>query len=95
MTARPRFVYMIEDDDDGRLVRDTLAARGVDLTHLRVRPLASTRWATILVDANSGERAVLWDRDAALSLTPAEVAAVDVTRARLVHVDDKIGRAHV
>ena len=85
---RTAYTGAIGNDDDGRLVRDTLAARGIDLTHLRVRPIASTRWATILVDMRNGERVVLWDRDAALSLTTAEVAAIDVARARLVHVDD-------
>ncbi len=85
---RTAYAGTIGNDDDGRLVRDTLAARGIDLTHLRVRPIAATRWATILVDARTGDRAVLWDRDAALSLTESEVAAIDVARARLVHVDD-------
>lgn len=85
---QPAYIGAVGNDDDGRLVRETLAANGVDVTRLRVRAIATTRWATILVDATSGERAVLWNKDAALTLTPAEVDAIDVTRARLVHVDD-------
>ena len=82
------YIGAVGNDDDGRLVRETLNANGVQTKHLHTRALAATRWATILVDATNGERAVLWNKDAALTLTPAEVDAVDVTRARLVHVDD-------
>lgn len=82
------------DDDEGRLVRETLRARGVHLDYLAVIPGAATRWATILLDP-TGERVVLWGRDGALSLGADEVAAIDVRRARLIHVDDTDLRASI
>ncbi len=82
------------DDDEGRLVRETLRARGVLLDYLAVIPEAATRWATILLDP-TGERVVLWGRDDALSLGADEVAAIDVRRARLIHVDDTDLRASI
>ena len=66
-------------DDDGAMVREALTNFGVDLTYLHVRD-AATRTALILVDADTGERSVYWQRDGALDLAPAEV---------------EIGRAHV
>ena len=85
---RAAYVGSVGDDGDGRLVRDTLIASGVDVAHLTTIHGATTRWATILIDQSTGERVVLWDRDAALSLTEDQVSAVDVTMARVVHVDD-------
>ena len=85
---RAAYVGVIGDDDDGRLVRETLIARGIDVTHLHVAPHVATRSATILVDAANGERSVLWNRDDALTLRAEQVDAIDVAAARLVHVDD-------
>jgi sulfofructose kinase len=85
---RAAYAGAIGDDADGRLVLETLAALGVDVTHLLTSPGAATRSAIVLVDASTGDRAVLWDRDDALTLTAAQVDTIDVTTARLVHVDD-------
>jgi sulfofructose kinase len=82
------------DDDDGRLVRETLSTRDVHLHNLHTVTGAPTRWATILLDP-TGERVVLWDRDERLSLTDAQVAAIDVGAARLIHVDDTDVRASI
>jgi sugar/nucleoside kinase (ribokinase family) len=51
-----------------------------------VRP-APNRHAAILVEASTGDRTVLWQRDAALSLTPGDIPADLFTGARLLHVD--------
>jgi len=85
---RAAYAGVVGTDDDGRLVRETLTALGVDVTHLSAVTNAVTRWATILVDAGNGERAVLWDRDDALAMPAETVAAIDVAAVRLVHVDD-------
>jgi len=85
---RTAYAGVVGSDDDGRLVRETLTLRDINVEHLRTIAGATTRWATILVDANSGERSVLWNRDPALAMTAADIDAIDVSRARLVHVDD-------
>jgi len=85
-----RVVYSgtVGDDDDGRLVRETLITRGIDIAHLHTSPDAATRSATILIDATNGDRSVLWNRDDALTMSTVQIDAIDVTAARLVHVDD-------
>lgn len=85
---RSAYAGVVGADEDGRLVRDTLTAHGVDVGNLRIAEDAPTRWATILVDAATGERSVLWDRDDRLAMNVADIDAIDVTSARLVHVDD-------
>ena len=85
---RAAYAGAVGADDDGRFVRDTMIARGVNVAHLHTVAGAATRWASVLVDAASGERAVLWNRDASLTLSAKQVDAIDVGAVRLVHVDD-------
>jgi sugar/nucleoside kinase (ribokinase family) len=81
------YVGTFGDDDGARLMRDTLRARGVDLTHAPTRP-ASNPFAVILLDEHHGERIVLWRRDDGVTLSPSDVPADVLRSARLVHVDD-------
>ena len=85
---RTAYAGAIGADDDGRFVRETLLSLSVDLTYLHISPTAVTRSATVLVDAATGERAVLSNRDGALAMTNHQIDAIDVTAARLIHVDD-------
>jgi sulfofructose kinase len=84
---RPAYVGAIGDDENGRRVRQELAGRGIDLTHLVTRS-GTNQFAVIIVDERTGERIVLWDRDDRLMLRPALPPAALVAAARLVHVDD-------
>jgi sugar/nucleoside kinase (ribokinase family) len=53
-----------------------------------VRRNAPNQHAVILLDEPSGERCVLWDRDERLNLEASELPIEDLSRARLLHVDD-------
>jgi sugar/nucleoside kinase (ribokinase family) len=68
-------------------MRDELTRRHVDLSGAVTRD-APNRFAVILLDQNVGERIVLWDRDARLSLDDSEVTAA-LSSMRLIHVDDE------
>jgi sulfofructose kinase len=83
---RAAYVGVVGDDDDGRMIRRELAARGVDVAHVvtGARPSAS---ATILIDA-TGERLVLWHRDADLRYPVSSLPRELIGSARLLHVDD-------
>jgi sugar/nucleoside kinase (ribokinase family) len=84
---KTKYVGVVGRDDDGRLVRDALARRGVNVTHLIERN-ASTQRATILVHPETGSRIVLWDRDSRLPLGPDDIPVDSLGMARVVHVDD-------
>lgn len=80
------YLGAVGNDDNGRRVQDALRRRGVDLSRLIVRE-AATRYAVILVEEGSGERIVLWERDARLDVDPALLTPASVAGARVVHVD--------
>ena len=84
---RAAYVGAVGSDHHGRLLREALAARAVDTTHLVTRD-AKNQFAVIILDEASGERVILWDRDERLLLEPAEVPDGMIQSARLLHVDD-------
>jgi sulfofructose kinase len=83
---RAKYVGVFGSDPNGALVRSELTRRGVDVSEAPVRSVPNRR-AIILVDARTGERTVLWERDPALSLRPDELGERTIAGARLVHVD--------
>ncbi len=87
MGLTTRYVGATGNDDSGRLIRDELSRRGIDITHAVVRDAANA-YAVILVDDAQGERVVLWDRDSRLALAHDEISAAAIVDARLLHVDD-------
>ncbi len=87
MGLRAKYVGAFGGDDNGRRMRDELTRRHVDLSGAVTRD-APNRFAVILLDQNAGERIVLWDRDARLSLDDSEVTAA-LSSMRLIHVDDE------
>jgi sulfofructose kinase len=83
---RTMYVGVAGGDAKGRRLREELARRGVDVTHLVERD-SENRYAVILVDQNSGERLILSHRTDRLNLRDGELPVEDVGQARLVHVD--------
>lgn len=84
---RARFLGPIGNDANGRRVREALAGRGVDVSAAIVRD-AANQFAVILVDERTGERIVLWDRDARLALAGGGPDPALFAGARVLHVDD-------
>jgi sugar/nucleoside kinase (ribokinase family) len=81
------YIGSFGDDDFGRASSASLVAAGVSIVHARVVPGAANQFAVILVDARSGDRTVLWDRDPKLTLGPEDVRPEAVTAGRLLVVD--------
>ncbi|MBE3071425.1 MAG: hypothetical protein IMZ67_00485 [Acidobacteria bacterium] len=84
---RAAYIGAVGSDPHGSLLRDALAERSVDTTHL-VRRDARNQFAIIILDRTSGERVIVWDRDERLRLEPHEVPADVIRSARLLHVDN-------
>ncbi|MBI1873713.1 MAG: ribokinase [Acidobacteria bacterium] len=84
---RAKFVGVTGTDDNAKRVRRDLEERGVDVTDAVIRDV-SNQYAVILVDQQSGERIVLWDRDDRLRLRDRELPPEIGASARVVHVDD-------
>jgi sulfofructose kinase len=88
---RAAYLGTMSRDENGTLVRDALARKGVDVSHAIVRDAPNAYALILTAEAaaqSRGERIVLWDRDPGLRLTPDDLPGDLGTLARLVHVDD-------
>jgi sugar/nucleoside kinase (ribokinase family) len=84
---RTRYVGAFGNDEHGRLIRSELEQRGIDTTYATVR-YAPNRHAVILVDEQTGERAVAWQRDASLHMRPGDLPDDVLAGSRVLHVDN-------
>jgi sulfofructose kinase len=84
---RAKYIGAIGRDENGARVREALDGIGLDSSGL-VQQDAQNQYAVIVIDEQTGERAVLWDRDEALRLRPEDVPLDVIGSARLLHVDD-------
>lgn len=82
---RTSYVGRFGSDTEGRFGIDSLTEEGVDIGHAEIIEGASTQIAFILIDASSGERTVIWDRDPKLAYSAAEVPRGLVSRSSLLH----------
>lgn len=83
---RAGYLGPVGSDANGARVRSELESRGVDVSRLIVRT-ADTRYAVILVDRESGDRQVLWQRDERLQLAADDGSEALFAGARVLHVD--------
>ena len=94
-----RYVGTISTDENGRLVREAMQARGVDVSGAIARDAPNAFALILLAGSNapysSGERIVLWDRDPLMALRPNDLPDDLARGARLVHVDDVDGEAAI
>jgi len=84
---RSKYVGVTGTDENGRRIRHELTQRQVDTTDCIIRD-GENQFAVILVDETTGDRIVLWDRDARLKLRERELPTETLVAARVVHVDD-------
>jgi sulfofructose kinase len=74
-------------DDAGIFGRESLAREGVNLEHAETIKDATNQLAFIIIDARSGERTIIWDRDERLSYRADEVPIDLASRGRVLHLD--------
>jgi sulfofructose kinase len=74
-------------DDAGRFGLSSLEHEGVNLDFAEVIEGADTQTAFIVIDARSGERTIIWDRDEQLSYRRDEAPLELAARGRVLHLD--------
>lgn len=84
---RTKYIGSIGDDERGRVQMDSLRGSGINLDHVQLRCNCPNQSAYIIVDRSTGERTVLWRRDACLRIDPEQIAPAQVACARLLHID--------
>jgi sugar/nucleoside kinase (ribokinase family) len=90
---RTAYIGRFGDDDFGRTGRERLENEGVDIGRVVVVPGVASRIAVILADRKSARRTVLWQRDPALSLEPADIGDEVLRESRIVLVGSDDVRA--
>lgn len=85
--ARVGYVGRIGDDRYGREGLASLRGEGVDVSHVVTVPGATSQFAVILVDRQTGTRTVLWHRHPGLTMAPEDVPEALVASTRVLHVD--------
>jgi sulfofructose kinase len=74
-------------DAEGRFGLATLQDEGVNVSRAGVVEGARTQLAFIIIDARTGERTIIWDRDERLAYRPDEAPTGFAARARVLHLD--------
>ncbi len=83
------------DDDAGDFGIESLRIEGVDISECERIPNAATQIAFIIIDADSGERTVLWKRDERLKFTEADAPTDLAQQAKILHLTPHDGKACV
>lgn len=81
------YVGRFGSDEDGRFGRQSLEADGVNTDFAETIDAARNQVAFIIIDARSGERTIIWDRDERLSYRPDEAPAELAAEGRVLHID--------
>ena len=74
-------------DEDGRFGLRAIQSEGVNLDFVETIEGAENQVAFIIIDARSGERTIIWDRDERLSYRPDEAPIELASRGRILHLD--------
>ncbi|HSP63670.1 MAG TPA: PfkB family carbohydrate kinase [Pyrinomonadaceae bacterium] len=74
-------------DAEGRFGLSSLEYEGMNLDFVEVIEGADNQIAFIVIDARSGERTIIWDRDQRLSYRPDEAPLDLAARGRVLHLD--------
>lgn len=84
---RTAYAGRFGSDAEGHFGRATLEDEGVNLEHAETIAGARTQVAFIIIDARTGERTIIWDRDERLAYAPAEAPRGFAARGRVLHLD--------
>ena len=84
---RTAYAGRFGSDDDGQWGRRSLADEQVNLDFAETVAGANNQVAFIIIDARSGERTIIWDRDERLAYHADEAPVELASRGRILHLD--------
>jgi sugar/nucleoside kinase (ribokinase family) len=84
---RARYVGKVGDDERGRFSLESIRREGVEVSHVTVEPGATNQFALIVIDARTGERTILWDRDERLRYREGELCRQAICSGTILHLD--------
>ncbi len=84
---RTAYAGRFGSDAEGRFGLRTLIEEGVNVERAEVVEGARTQVAFIIIDARTGERTIIWDRDERLAYQHDEAPTGFAARGRVLHID--------
>lgn len=90
---RTSYIGRLGDDDVGEFGLKSLKDEGVDTTFTEMVKGAKTQLGFIIIDARTGERTVIWQRDELLKYSADEVSPDMAARASAIHMTPHDARA--
>ena len=84
---RTKYIGTVGDDERGAIQMQSLLQEHINVDHVQIRQGCPNQSAYIIVDQRTGERTVFWRRDESLRIDPSQIAAEQITCARLLHID--------
>ena len=81
------YVGNVGEDEHGILSLSLLRKEGIDVALARTVPGTASQFAVILVQEESGERTILWERDARIRIRPEDIPRDEIRRSRAVLLD--------
>lgn len=74
-------------DSEGHFGFASIKDEGVDVEFAEIIEGAQTQIAFVIIDARSGERTIVWDRDDRVGYQPADAPLTLAARGRVLHLD--------
>jgi sulfofructose kinase len=93
LELRGKYIGKVGSDELGRISLESLKKENIDTSSVRVAPGARNQYSLIIIDQESGERTILWERDARLNFEDAELNRSDVCAGSILVIDGKDPRA--
>jgi sugar/nucleoside kinase (ribokinase family) len=85
--VKTKYIGKVGGDELGQFSSNSLQQEGVDVSSVTSEPNTPNQFGMIIVDGLSGERTILWDRDARLMYREGEPQKKDVCSGKLLHLD--------
>jgi sugar/nucleoside kinase (ribokinase family) len=84
---RTKYVGKVGGDDLGLFSLKSIREAGVDVSSVTIERDSANQFAFILIDAESGERTIIWHRDKELLYREGQLSREDIRQGTILHVD--------
>ena len=85
--VKARYMGKVGEDELGQFSLHSIRQEGVDISSVMTEPHATNQFAMIMVDASTGERTILWNRDDRLTYREGELRKDEVCSGKILHLD--------
>jgi sulfofructose kinase len=84
-----KYIGKVGSDELGNISLESLRKENIDTSSVLVAPGARNQYSFIIIDQESGERTILWERDARLNFEDSELNRLDICAGSILYIDGK------